>query len=329
MITLILDPLTLQLFGKFPREVGIRSNVYTLEAFQKYLLQNEGLTDCYTSIYTLNSEIDKIYFDFDGHAGGLDDAKRVYKWLVSEGHSVVVIASGKKGIHIYNLLKPVPTSKELLTQATWGILKEVFGADYTRTTADPHCIGDIRRISRIPNTRRPPLNNTWCTPLPPEFVKYSWADIIQWTKSPHEFTATHTPTQTIRDLPQVQLSEVRNITPTLIAEVGKPVNGNEFLRSMLRPCLYNAVTVPNPLHISRVATTADLTKNYRFSADQIADFYEQLNWLDWNRQTTLFQIRSCQHLNPFSCSRLRAIGVCMYDNKRDCPHINGEMYGRE
>jgi hypothetical protein len=326
---MILDPLTLQLFGKFPREVGIRSNVYTLEAFQKYLLQNEGVSDCYTSIYTLNGEVDKLFYDFDGHAGGLDDAKRVYKWLVSEGHSVAAIASGKKGIHIYVLLKAVPTTKEFLTQATWGILKEVFGEDYTKTTADPHCIGDIRRISRIPNTRRPPLNTTWCTPLPPEFVKYSWANIIQWTKSPHEFTATYTPTQTIRDLPLVDLSEVRSITPTLNVDIGKPTNSNEFLKNILRPCLYNAITVPNPLHISRVASTADLFQNYRFSPDQITDFYEQLKWLDWNRQTTLFQIRSCQHLKSFSCGRLRGIGICMYENKHDCPHKSGEMYRRE
>ena len=326
---MILDPLTIQLFGKFPRETGIRSNVYTLEAFQKYLLQNEGVTDCYTSIYTLNGEIDKIFFDFDGAAKALEDSKKVYKWLVSEGHSVAVIASGKKGIHIYVLLKPIPTSKEQLTQSTWGILKEVFGKDYTKTTTDPHIIGDIRRISRIPNTRRPPLNNTWCTPLPPEFVKYSWSDIIQWTKSPHEFTATHTPTQTIRDLPQVQLSEVRSFTPSLMVDIGKPTNSNDFLKSMLKPCLYNAITVPNPLHISRVAATADLFQNYRFSPDQITDFYEKLNWLDWSRETTLFQTRSCQHLKSFSCGRLRGIGICMYEKKGECPHINGEMYGRE
>jgi hypothetical protein len=327
---LILDPLTLQLFGKFPREVGIRSNIYTLEAFEKYLLQNEGITDCYTSIYTLNGEIDKIFFDFDGKGSGLDDAKRVYRWLVAERHSVVAVASGKKGIHIYVLLKPIPTTKEVLTQATWGILKAVFGDGYTKTMADPHCIGDIRRISRIPNTRRPPLNNTWCTPLPAEFINFSWGEVIQWTKMPHEFSTARTPTQTILDLPLVQLSEVRNITPALMVQPFKPSSSNSFLQSVLRPCLYNGITVPNPVHGARVAATIDLLQNYSFSPEQIADFYQDLNWLDWSRQTTIDQIKSCLHLTrTFSCGRLRAIGMCMYNRTSDCPHRNEDMYKTE
>jgi len=324
---MILDPLTCQLFGKFPREVGIRSNIYSLTAFETYLLQNEGSKDCYSSVYPITGEIDKIFYDFDGHANALEDSKRVYKWLIAEGHSVIVIASGKKGIHVYVLLKSIPTSKELLTQATWGILKAVFGKDYMKTTADPHCIGDIRRISRIPNTRRPPENKSWCTPLPPEFVNFKWADVVQWTRSPHEFSAAHTPTQTILDLPQVKLDDVRSFTPVLNLSTVKSSTVSDFLKSYLRPCLYNGITVANPLHASRVSATADLLQS--FSPEQIVDFYEPLNWLDWSRSTTLFQVKTCQHLKPYSCGRLRSMGLCMYTSKSDCPHKNGDMYKTE
>ena len=322
---MIFDQLTNQLFGKFPREVGIRSNIYNMDAMQRYLVENDGSNDCYTSIYTLDNVVDKIYFDFDGYASALEDAKRVYKWLIAEGHSVVVIASGKKGIHIYVLLKPIPTTKELLSQATWGILKSVFGNNYTKTTVDPHCIGDIRRISRIPNTRRPPQNKFWCTPLPPEFMNFRWMDVINWTRMPHEFSEAPRPTQTINDIPHLKLVDIADITPALIAQPVVSSGSNELLKAYLRPCLYNAINVPNPLHVARVATATDLLQV--FSPDDVRTFLEPMNWLDWNNSITLSQIKSCKHLKPYTCSKLRSIGMCMYLSRRDCPYKNGEQDG--
>lgn len=317
---MIFDALTNQLFGKFPREIGIRSNIYTLEAFQNYLLQNDGVNDCYTSIYTLSGEIDKLFFDFDGGAKALEDSKRVYKWLISEGHSVAVIASGKKGIHLYVLLKPIPTTKEILSQATWGILKSVFGNEYMKTTADPHIIGDIRRISRIPNTRRPPDNKFWCTPLPADFVNFTWRDVLLWSKMPHEFSEAPQPTQTINDLPHLKLVDIANITPSLVAQPVQVSKETNLLQSFLRPCLYNAIVVPNPLHVARVATATDLLQV--FSPEDVKSFLEPLNWLDWSSTIALSQIKSCKHLKPYTCAKLRSIGMCMYPNSRDCPYKN-------
>jgi hypothetical protein len=317
---LIFDQLTRQLFGKFPREVGIRSNIYSMDAMQRYLVENDGVTDCYTSIYTLDYEIDKIFFDFDGYASALEDAKKVCKWLVAEGHPVAVVASGKKGVHIYCLLKPIPTTKEILSQATWGILKAVFGDRYTKTTADPHCIGDIRRISRIPNTRRPPDNRSWCTPLPPEFLNFRWMDVVLWAKMPHEFSEAPRPTQTINDLPHVKLSDIANITPSLIAQPVVSGPSNDLLKAYLRPCLFNAISVPNPMHVARVATATDLLQV--FNPEDVRSLLEPLNWLDWNNTISLSQIKSCKHLKPYTCSKLRSIGMCMFQSVRDCPYRN-------
>ncbi len=316
----MIDSLTLQLFGQFPREVANPSRVVVgnMKRFNNFLILTEGAYDCYTSVYPLSGEIDKIFYDLDGHARALEDAKHIYKHLTADGHIVVPVASGKKGIHIYVLLdsQHYKKGKERLTNAAYQILYSVFGDEYSKTTADPHVIGDVRRITRIPNTRRPPNNNSWCTWLPPEFIDFTWLDVINWCKMPHDFGRVPLPTKTLDDFPEMDISRLMgsDIQEDTLPE---PRSSNIFLKSHLRPCLYRAITQRHPRHHTRVASSVDLLKFW--SPRDICNMYESLNWVDWDGAETLKQISSCRHLRSFGCKKLISYDLCLVDDPVNCP----------
>lgn len=325
---MIPDLLTLQLFGQFPRIMGnpIDTIVFDIKQMKSFLSYNEGVNDCFVKIFPLSGMIDKIYFDFDGYARALEDSKIVFRYLVKNNHTVVPVASGVKGIHLYVLLAPrqYPDGKKILTSATYRILMDAFGDDYVKTTADPHCIGDISRYSRMPNTRRPPRNASYCVALPPEFLDMSWKDVVNWTRMPHEFTTVAVPNKTLYDFKPVDLSKITRIEsddqtmsePLKFSDNSAPI----YLEGQLRPCLFKALCARNPLHFIRVAATVDLLRFWK--PQQIADMYAQLKWVDWNYDTTLSQIISCKGLKDYSCTRLRLRGACLYSQMRDCPIRN-------
>lgn len=324
---MIPDLLTLQLFGQFPRIVGnpIDTIVFDVKQLKSFLSYNEGVNDCFIKIYPLSGMMSMIYFDFDGYGRALEDSKTVFRYLAKNGHTVVPVASGRRGIHLYDLLAPrqYPDSKKLLTSATYRILMDAFGDEYTETTADPHCIGDISRYSRLPNTRRPPKNASYCVALPPWFLDMSWKDVVNWTRMPHEFGTVPVPNKTLYDFKPVDLSKIKRIEieeAPLSQHSSFENTAPIYLEGQLRPCIFKALCTPNPLHYIRVAATVDLLRFWK--PQQIADMYAQLKWVDWDWDTTISQIHSCMDLTEYSCTRLKTRGACLYNRFSDCPMRN-------
>jgi len=361
---MIVDQLTQQLFFNFPIQVRrLRYDIYEVEKFNDYLMRSDGIEDCYVSVYGFKKiadkrvwSVNKIFMDFDGGSKALEDSQKVYNWLIERGFTIIPVASGKKGIHLYILLKEIETTKQQLTNATWGILKAVFGLDYVKTTADPACIGDLARMCRIPNTRRLETNK-FCSVLPHtylnnnesklnspisiyntdierydvDFSKFKWIDVLNWTNKPHEYKGVSGVDKTILDLPSVEMDEVFNARREIIPEfyennlapkVGQIAiatnNGqdNSLLKQILKPCLFNDITKPNPSNVGRVATTIELLQFFNY--EQVADFYSVLGWIDWDRKMTVEKILTTTHLKCYSCQKLRSLGLCIYSDTTKC-----------
>jgi hypothetical protein len=242
---MIVDKRTQQLFSQFPREVGFpgRYKVYDQNEFIKFLLYAEGTHDCYTAVYPESGIIDKIFFDFDGYARALEDAKAMYRYLKKQGHIVVPVASGKKGIHLYVILDHIKYDdpKSLLLNAHYSILYGTFGdTGYTQTTADPRIFGDTKRITRIQNTRRPPDNNSYCVWLPDDdFLDMSWLDVIMWCKEPHYMQAVPFSSKTLYDFAKVDVKRLAMIEHFTDDYAPVVVSSDVvfFLKEYLRPCL--------------------------------------------------------------------------------------------
>jgi len=312
-----LDPTTIRLFSPFDREVANprRRRIHTMGEFIRFIERNNGRNDCYVSIYPADGAIDKIFFDLDspkGVIGSVEDARHLYSWLLMKGFNVVPVVSGKKGFHLYVLLKPrrYENAKKLLTRASYWILCEAFGytdGEVRTATVDPHPIGDVRRISRIPNTLRPPENLTWCTYLPEDWITMDTAELVAHMKSPHTYDydlTGHYPTLDEFPEPPVEITEwepIGDVTPI------QPMKGNIFLKNLLRPCLYRHMMSDNPPHVVRVASTIDLLDF--FDPTEIFEVYKTLGWADWDPEVTMRQIESCKGLKPYGCKRLRKLGI--------------------
>ena len=340
-----LDRTTIKLFSPFFREVANpkRRLIKGVWEFLRFIEQNNGVNDCYIDLYPwpFNGLIDKLFFDVDGINGygeALPYAQKFYEFLTEEkGLSVIPVASGKKGFHLYVLLKPrkYENAKELLYKVEYSLIVECFGNVKAVTVTDakgkdhptlrnergliyfdPKVIGDVRRFVRVPNTLRPPENLNYCTYLPPDgFLRMTERTVAEHMKEPHvydynldgDFPALHE----LEVLPDLEARlKCRNGDFAVHAPKMDlaPKNVLKFLKPLLRPCLYNRITQPEPRHAVRVAVTVDLLQA-GLSKDTIFNIYKALGWRDWDPDITRYQIEHCEYLKPYSCAKLRRLGI--------------------
>jgi hypothetical protein len=145
------------LISSFPRHVATpnRVTVKTETQFYEYVNKYNGVKDLYFSVYGTTEQgkfenvmIDKIFFDFD-EKDAIEDVKRFHNWLKEKDIQHTFLYSGKKGFHLYvftinyeKLEKP----KDALTNAHDFFIKNL------GVKCDQHIVGDIARVSRIPNS---------------------------------------------------------------------------------------------------------------------------------------------------------------------------------
>ncbi len=343
-----MDEVTLSLFGKTPREIGnpYRWQINSIEEIEHFTQNNNGIHNCFVSIYPSNFLIDKIFFDYDYGKRVLGDAQETVEWMLDRKYEVIPLASGDKGFHLYMKTKPTiygNQSKIFLTRATFAIIKEIFGEvkseriklgnkkvrilrNKDRIIApDPKVIGDIKRLGRIPNTFRPPGNCNYCTYLPPEeFLNMTERDIAKHIKSTHTYPLSDYqkenkiyPLLTDFEYDFVDEIEHEDWLPFL-SDRTIPSNPNLFLEGILRPCLYKNICTIHPDHDVRLATTIDLLRA-KYDESFILNLYSTLGWEDFEEEETLLQIKSCiEHKDNgilklkyerYSCSKLRELKI--------------------
>lgn len=297
------------IFDRFPREIGLhRKIIYNQKQFRDYITKNNGITDCYTSAYSTDFLIDKIFFDFDGK-NSFDETKTLYQFLTKEKKfTVIPVISGMKGFHLYQLVKPDYYSKQELTIASYSLVYEVF--DKIKAL-DTHVLGDIRRLVRIPNTLRPPENKNWCSYLPQYFDELSEWEVFEYQKAPHNFNYK------INTIPNLRSLMKKEITFSSIDEIKdeKPVKViNHNILNYIRPCLIKPLEMPNAPHTIRLAVTIDLI-HAGLSDYEIFGLYKELGWNDFEPETTLHYIKAIRNkgYKPYSCKKLRLLGLCHYE----------------
>lgn len=326
MLKVDLTPL---LFSFFPREMGNpkRTLAWNENDFKSFVNANNGINDVFTSVYDVNLNIDKIFFDFDGDKS-LEESIKIYNYLKEQNYNVIPVASGKKGIHLYLLLKNKNyglETKQLLYNATVSIVKKSFNGE-TGKCVDKRIFGDIRRLCRVPNTLRPPKNLGFCTYLPDDFVNFTRNDLERYLKAPHnieykingKFPTLNQLIDNKLDLSYEMTYEDKGRTIT----VG---NGCKMLKLVLRPCLYRYIEGIHPPHEVRVASTIDLLQ-LDLSVDCICDFYKQLGWEDFDESYTRYQIEHLRRSNyqPFGCKRLITLGIPENPSEcNKCPNKRG------
>lgn len=309
------------LFPVFPREIGIpwddpkrdffRKTVTSKRGLTNYINTVNGIRNCYVSVYDANPNpiIDKIVFDVDSTNLGiaLRDITKLTKRIKDP---FLVLFSGRKGFHVYILLKPQKLRrdvagfyvKELQQRLSKGI-----------KTVDTHLVGNISAMIRIPQT----LNNKhYCTFLPPEFKKWDINQILQWSMRPQELQIhCATDYRTIEEI--VGEIEVKQYEPVTYPD-GLKINGIppiEDLHLFIRPCVLEEMLHPvrkdrGAFHITRMSLVSELmflghTKN------QVLDVFRLIHSKypisDFDEDRTMYQISKIfeNKIKPYGCVKLK------------------------
>lgn len=334
----MIDSTTLKLFGTFPREVGSpnRQPIYNLEDFKNFIDVHNGIHDCFTSLFTLDNQPDKLIFDFDGFYHGISDClgftKKLYCYLKTLDVDAIPVASGMKGFHIYAPIENNDYSERFCSSAFNDIAEKVFGEVHS-TNVDvngsvKHCLENKdgllfldptsmikRKMVRIPNTLRPPLNLNWCTYLPPDkFLDMTDTDIARHCKSAHLYSfdfknclnVEPTNKDTLKEVKQLPKENVSSNLPKLDIIFPNPV---PVLKGMLIKELFEEIICVHPSHHARIAVTIELLK--RFTQETVLDIYSKLDWEDFNSYKTRSQIMFIGKNYHFSYSqtRLKELGI--------------------
>lgn len=315
------------LFSIFPREIGIpnplqKSSFYRREInssreLHRYLVlmtgSNKGV---YVSLYDTNVEvtIDKFVFDLDCKTNlnkALEDTIVLVERLKKKSIPCSVIFSGSKGFHVYGLLKPKKLSRDIATYYLAHLQRDLSkGIE----TVDTHLIGDLRRMIRVPNTMN---NNHYCTPLPTGFQKMTPEEILNYSTRIRTRTL-HFTRGTLKSIPELVdvnfsqkiSNEAQSIAPQDTMNISS-VPDIEILKELVRPCVFEAVTKPNPPHIVRLDLVSELMF-LGFSEDQVLEIIKDLDWEDFDERATKYQIKKIfeKKLKPCSNSKLCEVLGC-------------------
>jgi len=315
-----------------PREIGLPYRVFVrnYEDLKNFYIKYNGRRDLFVSLYHLT--LDKILFDLD--ILDIDLISKLYNTLRRFG-PVIPVFSGQKGFHLILLLKPEPLhySKNMLRSVQYalndlsGLYREQDG--YKVSYLDTQIFGDIKRMTRIPNSLRKYFYSVW---LPKDFTKMKLEEIFEYAKSPqfprYDFNEPEVSisylyeelnTDVITDyllVNQRKYSETRLIEEIEIKD--------EFIKyilpKVLRPCLYLQIIQPNPSHFVRTAATIDLLQC--FSPDEIVEIYKKLKWENFNEKITRYQVEYLMKkgLKPYSCRKLDSI--CLKSCGGECKWWN-------
>jgi hypothetical protein len=296
------------LYATFPRELGIphRILVKSKQEMVKTIREFNGKTDIYASVYSFPIiMVDKLFYDFDG-ASALKEASKFYEFLRDRDFTVIPVHSGKRGIHLYVLLRPSLPNKTILLTVMRSLVSECFSDE--PESIDSHTFGNLRQLARVPNTLRPGLG-TYCTPLPLDWTEMTKDEILTYIKSPHEGQVEPRKFPELMDLSPVDNLEEKEEKVQGFTSFRFSVD-MRFFKDILRPCLWNRIREPNPSHTVRVATTIDLL-NSGVSPDEILRFFSTLGWKDFDVKETKYQIDQIvrKRYHSYSCKRLRELRI--------------------
>jgi hypothetical protein len=319
------------LYPGFPREIGLRPQsreyfkrelIKTRNGFYRFINEYSGSYELFTSVYDQTKTINKIFVDVDSYTTlqkSLETAKKVYKKATQELNlPVIPIFSGLKGFHLYVLLKPKRYNNpaDLLTNVTLNLVsngtKDEFGISKVLECIDEKFIGATNSLCRIPNTERPGMN-TFCVPLPQNFLELSLKQIIQLSKTKRypKYNFNGYRFCYLTDLTDIKdnVIQQRETEEEIESENFFPKHGDvrKYLRPLLPPCLYNEILLQEPSHEIRVAVTAKLLKI--MEPKQIVGIFSRLGWVDYEERRTSYQVRKIlqKGLNNYSCKRLSVL----------------------
>lgn len=303
------------LFGIYPREIGIpwhknfyRKVVTCKRDFHRYIDTINGVASCFVSVYDINNKVtvDKVIFDLDAENldDALNDAKEIIKRVSDIPH--FTLFSGRKGFHIYVLLKPIKMRRDVAGLYVKELQNKISSG---LKTVDTHLIGNISAMIRVPNT----LNHgRYCTFLLPEFMQWDMEQVLQWSTEPHEPDFDYTwEYKSIDELvSDISVNKQTGSEDEFKDIEVKGVPTNKVLYQIIRPCIMEEMVRPvrgerGAKHIARMDLVSELMY-LAFTPSQIFQVFKNFNMPDFDEDVTKYQIKKLfeSKLKPYGCTKL-------------------------
>lgn len=272
-----------------------------------------GICPCYISVNPYDvismdefgNEIKKAYitrafFDFDND---LESVKKLVDYLIIKDIKFNINHSGR-GHHVYIHLTGEGDGRNLRILQL-SILNEA------KTTCDLHVVGDVSRVSRVPNTWNFSANK-YCIPIKVE-------ELGKEDGSQQRFETFIYGTKLL-NLSSYTEDRFESIKPEIIK--GMKINTN----IVLLPCIRNIISKINPNNVERYTLVVFLSNAIRNGkdlrgfdrytiADEIFKFFEIncSHWMDFNRRITRYQIENIVNKTNIivGCRFLKSKNVCV------------------
>lgn len=288
----------------FPREMfSTRAVVTTVDEYLRVLSIHSQVRDCYVSLYSLpqieRRVVDTVFFEIDG--ANLQDAcvKLEEALTLLSNYECRVYWSGRRGFHVYLDFPPTPLEHpSLAIRSFLSVLRGI---------PDPHTVGNIRQLVRVP------------------YTVHAKSGLIAGRVDPSNLKAT-----ILVPLPERGPA----INPGLgesLREIDEKIKEERLTPGEIAsgidafpPCILHIIeTVERSgdlSHQGRLHLTAFLL-HVGFSASDIHRILESAR--DYNPGTTDYQINAIQQakLRCYSCVRMRELGLCPLEDldRLDCP----------
>lgn len=356
-----MDKVQKELFGDFPRFVGNPNQfcVFDEGSFDLFEEANNGEANCYSRISYVGQDgslmLDEVFLDLDGELPDnsltdseivsslrsneefresvlgevVEDAKSVAQLAADESIPMIGVYTGK-GIHLHLLYEPRRNpKKELKSHQSW------IASECELSTFDRQVFGDVKRLCRVPNCQRyddilDTATGLFTVPFTRnELLAMTPKELVEKSRQPRqiELPGRSRPPFFERKEQDVEIEDESDVVREVGETVSIPDNMEEWLKDVLQmPCMYERLTSRNPAHYVRL-NSAILLFNAGLSVHDVANVYEQLNWVDFDRKVTLKHLRSVYRKGyaSMSCATMQQKGLCVYPqgNREDDCHVFG------
>lgn len=278
----------------------------TKEDVLKFVNTYNGIANCYMSVnpYELDGEkinvhITRAYFDFDNY--DIESVRRFVEYLLNKNIKFEVYLSGN-GHNVYVYCHGNPQNLRVMQHVL---------LDEAKVKCDEHVLGDIRRVSRIPNTWHMGAQK-FCIPLKVEEIGHEDASKQRFEKFIYGNVEL--------DLNNYKEEDFEYLKPKIVG------NLNISTDVVLLPCIRNILAKANPRHDERFLLVVYLSDAYRngisleyFDKKEICNkIIEFLNkyathWLDYNPTKTSYWVNNIGQKFDMNvtCVFIRQKGACI------------------
>lgn len=243
------------------------------------------------------------------------DVQKLTKYAWKQNIPIISVFSGL-GVHSHLLYKEEiePTEQKITTSQY--IIDELDLKTYDRMI-----ITDIKRVLRVPNSKRFDSGqdcDVFCIPMTElEVINNSLHDMLERCKEPKDIEMHSRYLQ--KNRPQMQVYEDVDVNEKTAGSIPVqnqkvPDNVEYIIDTCIHlPCIRKRFKSKNPHHMVRFNGVVMLYQS-GFTPPEVREIIKKIGWMDYDENITNKMTKQIwnRRYSESSCSKLQSLGLCVY-----------------